>query len=157
MRIGIGYDVHSFKKGRKLVLGGVEIEHCAGLEGHSDADVIIHSIMDALLGAAGLSDIGVYFPNNDDKYKNIASTVLLVEVREIVRKAGYRVVNIDSVLIMEEPKISGFVPKMKENIALALEILPSQLGIKATTSEGLGFCGRKEGAEAKSVALIESI
>jgi 2-C-methyl-D-erythritol 2,4-cyclodiphosphate synthase len=155
MRTGIGYDVHRLESGRKLVLGGVTIEHAVGLEGHSDADVLVHAIMDALLGAAGLSDIGVYFPNTDMKYKDISSIILLGMVKESVRDAGYEILNIDSVVILEEPKISPYIPQMKIKISEALEISVDQIGIKATTSEGLGFCGTKEGAAAQSVALLE--
>ncbi len=155
MRVGFGYDIHAFKKGRKLVIGGVAIEHDAGLDGHSDADVLVHAIMDALLGAAGLEDIGVYFPNNDPNYKNASSILLLGKVGKIIEKSGFKIINIDSVLIMEEPKISGYTVNMKNNIAAALGISVSCIGIKATTNEGLGFCGRKEGAAAYSVALIE--
>jgi 2-C-methyl-D-erythritol 2,4-cyclodiphosphate synthase len=154
MRTGIGYDVHKLTTGRKLVLGGVTIEHFAGLEGHSDADVLIHAIMDALLGAAGLSDIGVYFPNTDMQYKDVPSIILLGIVKVLVKDAGYVILNIDSVVILEEPKISPFIPLMKKNISEALEISVGQIGIKATTSEGLGFCGAKEGAAAQSVALL---
>ena len=143
------------KKGRTLVIGGVAIEHDAGLDGHSDADVLVHAIMDALLGAAGLEDIGVYFPNNDPNYKNASSIILLDKVGKIIEKSGFKIINIDSVLIMEEPKISGYTVNMKNNIAAALGISVSCIGIKATTNEGLGFCGRKEGAAAYSVALIE--
>lgn len=157
MRAGIGYDVHKLTSGRKLVLGGVKIEHFAGLEGHSDADVLIHAIMDALLGAAGLSDIGVYFPNTDMKYKDISSITLLGMVKVSVKDAGYRILNIDSVVILEEPKISPFIPMMKKNISEALGIKIGQIGIKATTCEGLGFCGTKEGAAAQSVALLERL
>ena len=154
MRTGIGYDVHRLEAGRKLVLGGVTIEHFAGLEGHSDADVLVHAIMDALLGAAGLNDIGVYFPNTDMKYKDISSITLLGEVQKIIWNAGYIILNIDSVVILEEPKISPYIPQMKKRISEALEININQIGIKATTSEGLGFCGAKEGAAAQSVALL---
>jgi 2-C-methyl-D-erythritol 2,4-cyclodiphosphate synthase len=154
MRTGIGYDVHKLTAGRKLVLGGMAIEHFAGLEGHSDADVLIHAIMDALLGAAGLSDIGVYFPNTDKQYKDISSIRLLGLVKVLVKDAGYRILNIDSVVILEEPKISPYIPGMKIKISEALEISVDQIGIKATTSEGLGFCGAKEGAAAQSVALL---
>jgi 2-C-methyl-D-erythritol 2,4-cyclodiphosphate synthase len=154
IRTGIGYDVHRLESGRKLVLGGVTIEHFAGFEGHSDADVLIHAIMDALLGAGGLSDIGVYFPNTDMQYKDISSIILLGMVKDLVSDAGYRILNIDSVVILEEPKISPYIPLMKIKISEALEISVDQIGIKATTSEGLGFCGAKEGAAAQSVALL---
>ena len=155
MRVGFGYDIHAFKKGRKLVIGGVAIEHDAGLDGHSDADVLVHAIMDALLGAAGLEDIGVHFPNDDPNYKNASSILLLGKVGKIIEKSGFKIINIDSVLIMEEPKISAYTVNMKKNIAAALGISISCIGIKATTNEGLGTCGRKEGAAAHSVALIE--
>jgi 2-C-methyl-D-erythritol 2,4-cyclodiphosphate synthase len=153
-RTGIGYDVHKLTAGKKLVLGGVAIEHFAGLAGHSDADVLVHAIMDALLGAAGLSDIGVYFPDTDMKYKDISSMALLCMVKMSVKEAGYRILNIDSIVILEEPKISSFIPLMKKNISEVLEISIGQIGIKATTSEGLGFCGSKEGAAAQSMALL---
>jgi 2-C-methyl-D-erythritol 2,4-cyclodiphosphate synthase len=157
MRTGIGYDIHRLEAGRRLILGGIAIEHYAGLEGHSDADVLVHAIMDSLLGAAGLSDIGVYFPNTDMQYKNISSIILLGIVKVLIRDAGYRILNIDSVIILEEPKISSYIPRMKIKISKALEISVSQIGIKATTSEGLGFCGAKEGAAAQSVALLEPL
>ena len=157
MRTGIGYDVHKLTAGRRLVLGGVEIEHFAGLEGHSDADVLVHAIMDALLGAAGLNDIGVYFPDTDMEYKDISSMTLLGRVRVSIKEAGYSILNIDSVVILEEPKISPFIPTMKKNISEALGINVDQIGIKATTSEGLGFCGAREGAAAQSVALLETL
>jgi len=156
MRIGIGYDVHVFKKSRKLILGGVEIEHHMGLDGHSDADVLVHAIMDALLGAAGLDDIGVYFPDTDMSYKNISSIELLAMVRKIIKDAGCSIINIDSVIILENPRIAPYTGLMKKNIAEALKISESNIGIKATTSESLGFCGRQEGAAAQSVALLEN-
>ncbi len=155
MRVGIGYDVHSFKKDRKLILGGVEIQHYQGLEGHSDADVLVHSIMDALLGAAGLDDIGVHFPDTDMKYKNISSLKLLSIVKEMILNAGYRIINIDCVLILEKPKISNYSKLMKKNIAQVLEISEDKINIKATTTEKLGFCGREEGIAAESIALID--
>ena len=155
MRIGFGYDIHAFKKGRKLVIGGVTIEHEVGLDGHSDADVLVNAIMDALLGAAGLEDIGVNFPNDDPEYKNASSIFLLGKVGKIIEKSGFKIINIDSVLIMEEPKISRYTVNMKNNIAKALGISATCIGIKATTNEGLGACGRKEGAAANAVALIE--
>jgi 2-C-methyl-D-erythritol 2,4-cyclodiphosphate synthase len=155
MRIGIGYDVHAFKTGKRLVLGGVEIEHSQGLEGHSDADVLVHSIMDALLGAAGLNDIGVHFPDSDLKYKGISSLKLLSLVKEKLSAGGYKIVNIDSVIIMEKPKIAGYTEKMKKNIAETLNIGSEYVNIKATTTEKLGFCGRQEGAASESIALLE--
>ena len=155
MRAGIGYDIHAFKKGRKLFLGGVEIENELGLGGHSDADVLIHSIMDALLGAASLDDIGIHFPNDDKKYKNISSLLLLNKVKKKIENAGFKIVNIDSVVILEAPKIAPHIKNMKRKISGALEIEESRINIKATTSEGMGFCGRKEGAAAQSIALLQ--
>jgi 2-C-methyl-D-erythritol 2,4-cyclodiphosphate synthase len=155
MKIGIGFDVHAFKPGRRLVIGGVEIKYHLGLEGHSDADVLLHSIMDALLGAAGLGDIGIHFPNTDPAYKDISSLVLLREVKNKVDTCGLKIINLDSVLILEEPKISNYIQEMKSNIADVLEIDKSQINIKATTSEGLGFCGRQEGAASQSIALLQ--
>ena len=154
MRIGIGYDVHAFSRGRKLVLGGVDIEYELGLKGHSDADVLVHAIMDALLGAAGLEDIGVYFPDTDIGLKDISSLELLEIVAGKISSAGYRIVNIDAVLILEKPKISPFSKDMKINIAKALKINADQVNVKATTTEGLGFCGRQEGVAAQSIALL---
>ncbi len=155
MRAGIGYDIHAFEEGRKLFLGGVEIENEMGLGGHSDADVLIHSIMDALLGAAGLDDIGIHFPNNDKKYRNISSLLLLNEVKKKIENAGFKIINIDSVVILEAPKIAPHIKSMKRKIAEALEIEESRINIKATTSEGMGFCGRNEGAAAQSIALLQ--
>lgn len=155
MRAGIGYDVHMFQKNRKLILGGVEIKHPAGLAGHSDADVLVHAIMDSLLGAAGLDDIGVYFPDTDDAFKNISSLNLLSKVGTIIKEAGYTVINIDSIIIMEKPKVAPYTAQMKKNIARALEADEERIGIKATTTESLGFCGRGEGAAAQAVALLE--
>ena len=157
MRIGIGYDVHTFKKGRKLILGGMQLDYAEGLDGHSDADVLVHAIMDSLLGAAGLPDIGVQFPDNDMAYKDISSIELLGRVHKIIKKAGYTVVNIDTVLILEKPKISVFREEMKNNIADALKINKDCVGIKATTTEGLGFTGRREGAAAQAVSLINEL
>ncbi|MGM0365393.1 MAG: 2-C-methyl-D-erythritol 2,4-cyclodiphosphate synthase [Actinomycetota bacterium] len=155
MRIGIGYDVHRLTGGRKLMLGGVEIGYHLGLAGHSDADVLLHAIMDAMLGAAGLEDIGVYFPDTDNNYKGISSLKLLKKVAGIIGKEGRKVVNIDSVIIAQEPKVSPYTGQMKEKIAAALDILPQQVGIKATTTEKLGFPGRGEGIAAQSVVLLE--
>lgn len=155
MRIGLGYDVHKFALGRKLILGGVEIDHSKGLLGHSDADVLLHSICDALLGAAGLQDIGHYFPNNDPKWKNISSLVLLGECNKLLKKKKLKIINIDSTILLEEPKISPYVDEMKQNICRTLKIKPSQLSIKSTTSEGLGFIGRKQGCSAYSVCSLK--
>lgn len=155
MRVGIGFDVHSFKIGRRLVLGGVEIEYSKGLNGHSDADVLVHAMMDALLGAAGLRDIGVYFPDTDTRYKNISSLLLLKEVKNIINDKGFEIINIDSTLILEKPKVSPYITAMLNKLSGALELDPGRLGIKATTTEGLGFCGREEGIAAQSIALLE--
>ena len=155
LRVGIGYDVHCLKKGRKLILGGVEIDYHLGLDGHSDSDVLVHAIMDAMLGAAGLGDIGVYFPDTDDKYKDISSLELLSKVVEIIKAEGSKVSNIDCVIIAQKPKIAPFVKKMKHNIALVLDIDSCKIGIKATTTEKLGFLGRGEGVAAQSVVLLK--
>lgn len=151
----MGFDVHEFKAGRKLILGGVELEYARGLAGHSDADVLIHSIMDAILGACGLGDIGIHFPDIDMKYKDISSLVLLDKVRKKMKRKDYSIVNIDTVLIMQKPKVSKYIPEMKKNIALVLGVNEDDINIKATTTEGLGFCGRKEGIAAGSVVLLE--
>ena len=155
MRIGFGYDVHRLVKGRKLVLGGVEIKHSKGLKGHSDADVLLHSICDALLGAAGLNDIGYYFPNTDKIWKNISSLVLLKECGNMLKKKKLKIENIDSTILLEEPKISPYIDNMKKNIAMVLKIKTSQIAIKSTTSEGLGFVGKKQGASAYSICLLK--
>ncbi len=153
MRIGIGYDVHPIVKGRKLFLGGIEIPCEFGLEGHSDADVLLHAISDALLGASGLPDIGTFFPNTSLAYKDISSCVILEKVRTLIR--DYSIINIDCVVIAEAPKISTYISSMKEKIASILEISPTSIGIKATTNEKLGFIGRGEGIAAIAVALID--
>lgn len=155
MRTGLGFDVHEFKAGRKLILGGVEIEYNMGLAGHSDADVLVHSIMDAILGACGLGDIGVHFPDTNMKYKDISSLILLEKVRKKMEGKKYSIVNIDSILVIQEPKISKYIPEMKENIALALKINKDDINIKATTTEGLGPCGGGEGVAACSVVLLK--
>ena len=154
MRIGFGYDIHPFIKNRPLVLGGVHIPYNHGLKGHSDADVLIHAIMDALLGAAGMPDIGHLFPNTDPSYKGISSVVLLHTIAGIMKKKGVRIINIDSTVIAEAPKIAAFIPAMKKTIANALEIEQTAIGIKATTNEGLGSLGKKEGIAAYAVSLI---
>jgi 2-C-methyl-D-erythritol 2,4-cyclodiphosphate synthase len=155
LRIGVGFDVHKFSKERKLVLGGVLIRKDNGLEGHSDADVILHSIIDALLGAASLGDIGEHFPDNNPEYKGVSSLNLLKRVSAIIEKENYRIKNIDVVVICEEPKISNYKLKMIEKISDALDINRSNISIKGKTTEGLGFTGRKEGIVAQSVVLIE--
>lgn len=156
MRIGHGYDVHRFAEGRKLVLGGVEIPCKKGLEGHSDADVLVHAIMDALLGAAALGDIGQHFPDNDDKYLGISSMLLLRAVRELLRDHGFSVVNIDATVIAQEPKLAPFILQMRQNIAGGLGVALDAVSVKATTEEYLGFTGRREGIAAHAVCLIES-
>ncbi len=157
MRIGTGYDVHRLVEGRDLIIGGVKIEHDLGLLGHSDADVLLHAICDALLGAAGLDDIGAHFPDTDDKYKGISSITLLEEVREKLLEHGYVVGNVDATVIAQAPKMRPHIGKMKENVAKALNCSPDMINIKATTEEHLGFTGREEGISAQAVALIESI
>ena len=155
MKIGIGYDVHSFKKGRKLILGGVEINFDKGLSGHSDADVLTHSIMDAILGACGLGDIGGHFSDSDMKYKDISSLLLLKEVKNKMKIKEYKIENIDCVLILEKPKIFSYIPEMKKKLSKVLEINTDKINIKATTTEGLGFCGREEGIAAQSIVLLK--
>ena len=154
MRIGHGYDVHKLVIGRKLILGGVEIENDTGLLGHSDADVLVHAIMDSLLGAAALGDIGKHFPDSDIKYKNANSLELLQKVCELINKNNYKIQNIDATIIAQKPKLSPYILKMKENIATACQISISQVSIKATTEENLGFTGRREGIAVHSVCLI---
>ncbi|MBF0122445.1 MAG: 2-C-methyl-D-erythritol 2,4-cyclodiphosphate synthase [Candidatus Omnitrophica bacterium] len=156
-RSGIGYDVHPLAKGRKLILGGVKIPYKLGLLGHSDADVLLHAIADALLGAVGKGDIGEHFSNKSSKYKGISSLVILARVRQIVKAAGFKVVNIDCVLIAEEPKINRYKLVMKEKIARALGIVVDQVNVKATTNEGLGFVGRNEGMAAYATALVRAV
>lgn len=155
MRIGLGYDVHPLARGRKLIIGGVNIEHEFGLAGHSDADVLSHAIGDALLGAANLGDLGQHFPDSSQRFANISSLLLLKEIAALLARSKFKIVNIDSMLILEAPKVMRFAEQMKENIAQALSITPQQISIKATTSEKLGFIGRKEGAAAQAVALID--
>ena len=157
IRIGHGYDVHKLVEGRKLILGGVEIEHETGLLGHSDADVLLHAISDSLLGAAALGDIGKLFPDNDPKYKGADSLVLLRKVGVNLAAAGYRIVNIDATVIAQAPKLSPHIRLMRTNIARVLGIDTSQVSVKATTEEGLGFSGEKLGIAAHSVCLIETV
>jgi 2-C-methyl-D-erythritol 2,4-cyclodiphosphate synthase len=155
MRIGIGYDIHRLEKGRKLVLGGAAIPFSKGLAGHSDADVLLHAIMDAMLGAAALRDIGFYFPPDDPAYKDTSSIELLKQVKDKMDGAGYKISNIDSVIIAEEPKLSPFIELMRKNIAETLGIKADQVMIKATTNERLGDIGRKKGIAAFATALLE--
>lgn len=154
LRIGNGYDVHKLVENRRLVLGGVQIEHTMGLLGHSDADVLTHAIMDALIGAAALGDIGKLFPDSDEKYKDANSIMLLKEIVNILSKEGYSINNIDSIIVAQRPKISPYIQKMREIIADACNIDISQVSIKATTEEKLGFTGREEGISGYAVCLI---
>ena len=154
-RVGIGYDVHRLKEGRPLVLGGVKIPHKTGLDGHSDADVLMHAICDAVLGAVGEGDIGQFFPNTDPQWRDAPSSVFLEEATRQVAKRNGRLVNVDSMLIAEEPKIGPHIEAMKTNIASALGIPADSVGIKATTNETLGFVGRGEGMAAHAVASVE--
>jgi 2-C-methyl-D-erythritol 2,4-cyclodiphosphate synthase len=151
-RIGYGYDVHRLAEGRKLILGGVEIPHNRGLEGHSDADVLLHAICDAILGAAGFQDIGHQFPNTDPAFKDISSLILLKHVYELISKDGWKVGNVDSMIILEEPKIAKYIPAMKKNISEIIQC--AYVSIKATTSEGLGFVGEKKGCSANAVTIL---
>lgn len=154
MRIGYGYDVHQFQEGRKLMLGGIEIPHDKGLLGHSDADVLLHSITDALLGAMALGDIGSHFPDTDDAYKNADSRKLLRMSYELVRKKGYELGNLDATVITEQPKLRPYINEIRESIAGILECTVEDISVKATTSEKMGFAGRGEGMIAQSVVLI---
>jgi 2-C-methyl-D-erythritol 2,4-cyclodiphosphate synthase len=156
IRVGIGYDVHPLAAGRKLVLGGVEIPYERGLDGWSDADVLIHAVMDALLGAAALGDIGTHFPPGDPEYKNISSLVLLARVKKLLDEGRWRIGNVDVMVMAEAPKLKDYMGKMVQNIALALALKTSDVSIKATTNERLGFVGRGEGIAVQAVALIES-
>ena len=154
MRTGIGYDVHRFEKGRKLILGGVEIPYGKGLLGHSDADALLHAVTDALLGAAGLGDIGTHFPDSDPKYKGADSLLLLTEAVRLLSEKGFKAVNIDCTVIAEEPKISPYKEKMRENIAKACNLPPDAVNVKGKTEEGLGFTGEKLGIKALATCLI---
>ena len=153
-RVGSGYDVHPLVSGRKLILGGVEIPYEKGLDGHSDADVLVHAVMDALLGAAGLKDIGTYFPDTDAAFKNISSLILLRKVRQILIENSCRVINVDVTLLAQQPKIKPYVAQMTANLADALQIDPSAVCVKATTTEHLGFVGRQEGMAAQAAAMV---
>ena len=155
LRTGIGYDVHRLSSGRKLILGGVEIPYIKGLSGHSDADVLIHAIIDALLGAAGLKDIGYHFPPDDTKYENISSSILLEEVNSLLKKKGIAIINIDSTIVAEKPKIAPYIDDMRTRIGAALDLRPENIMIKATTTEGLGFTGKEQGIAAYAVASVE--
>ncbi len=154
IRIGTGYDVHRLVAGRKLIIGGVDIPHGQGLLGHSDADVLLHAVCDALLGAAGMGDIGRHFPDSDPAYKGISSLALLSEVRRLIGRSAFQVNNIDATIVAERPKMAPHIPLMVANIAAAAGADPSAVNIKATTTEGLGFAGRGEGIAAYAVCTI---
>jgi len=153
-RVGLGYDVHQLVENRKLILGGVEFDYPKGLLGHSDADVLVHAINDALLGAAGLRDIGYHFPDNDLQYKGISSIILMERTLELIKEKGYIVNNVDATVVCEEPKIKNFVPQMVKNIAKVLEVEEDRINIKGTTTEKLGFEGRREGISSYAICSI---
>ena len=155
IKVGMGYDVHQFAQGRQLWLGGIQIPHTCGLLGHSDADVLTHAIMDALLGAAGLRDIGYHFPDTADEFAGIDSKILLARVVASLEERGWRVGNIDATVCAQAPKLNPHIPDMQKTLAEVLQIAPADVNIKATTTEHLGFVGRKEGIAAYAVALIE--
>lgn len=155
MRIGHGYDVHKLVESRKLILGGVDIPHETGLLGHSDADVLVHAVMDALLGASALGDIGKLFPDTDAQYKDISSLILLARVRDAIAAKGYAVENIDVTVIAQRPKLAPHIPQMRENLARVLSLDPDQINVKATTEEHLGFTGREEGIACHAVCLLK--
>lgn len=157
MRIGMGYDVHKLTTGRKLIIGGVDIQYEKGLLGHSDADVLIHAIIDSLFGAAALGDIGSNFPDNDMSYKDISSLLLLKKTGEAINNKGYQISNIDATIIAQKPKMLPYIHEMRKNIAKELELSVDQISIKATTEEGLGFTGSGEGISAQSICLIDKI
>jgi 2-C-methyl-D-erythritol 2,4-cyclodiphosphate synthase len=155
VRVGIGYDVHPLRKGRKLIIGGVHIRYGLGLDGHSDADVLTHAVVDALFGAAGLGDIGKFFPSDDPKYEGASSLDMLSTAGAAIRAAGYTIVNVDSTVIGQEPRLQPHLMKMRGNLARCLEINAGHVSVKATSPEGLGALGHKEGIAAQAVALIE--
>ena len=155
MRVGLGYDVHRLVEGRDLILGGVKIPYEKGLLGHSDADVLLHALADALLGAAALGDIGRHFPDTDERYRGISSLILLEKAYTLVKERGYSLGNADMVIIMQKPKLKEYIPFMEENIAGALSCEKERISVKATTEEGLGFTGQGEGVSAKAIVLLE--
>ena len=157
MRVGTGYDVHRLVEGRPLVIGGVKIPYSKGLLGHSDADVLLHALCDALLGAAALGDIGLHFPDHDERFKDISSLLLLSRVGEMLYRREYRIANIDSTIAAQEPRLAPYMQQMRENIAQALNITLEQVNVKATTTEGLGFEGTGEGMSAQAIVLLENI
>ncbi|WP_294663703.1 2-C-methyl-D-erythritol 2,4-cyclodiphosphate synthase [uncultured Fusobacterium sp.] len=155
IRIGNGYDVHVLIEGRKLVLGGIEIPHTKGVLGHSDGDVLVHAVMDAMFGALALGDIGQHFPDTDMKYENIDSTILLKRVKELVAERGYKIINLDSIIVLQKPKVKPYIEAMRKRIAEVLEIDVEQVSIKATTEEKLGFTGDESGVKSYCVVLLE--
>ena len=157
MRVGLGYDVHRLVEGRDLILGGVKIPYERGLLGHSDADVLLHALTDALLGAAALGDIGRHFPDTDERYRGISSLILLEKAYTLVKERGYSLGNADMVIIMQKPKLKEYIPFMEENIAGALSCEKERISVKATTEEGLGFTGQGEGVSAKAIVLLEKM
>lgn len=154
-RIGNGYDVHKLVENRKLILGGIDIPHTKGVLGHSDGDVLVHAIMDALLGALALGDIGKHFPDNDNSFKDIDSCILLKKVIELIKDKGYKIINIDSIIVLQSPKIKNYIPKMVEKLSKIMEIEEEQLSIKATTEEKLGFTGEELGVKSYCVTLLQ--
>lgn len=157
MRVGMGYDVHKLVEGRDLIIGGVKIPHTLGLLGHSDADVLLHAIMDALLGAAALGDIGKHFPDTDPQYKGISSVKLLEHVAKLIAEKGYVVENIDATIIAQKPKMRPYITEMEQNIAKALGVDESQINVKATTEEGLGFTGTEQGISSQAICALTTI
>ena len=155
LRIGNGYDVHRLTEGRKLILGGVEIPHTKGVLGHSDGDVLVHAIMDALLGALALGDIGQHFPDTDMQYKNIDSMVLLSKVKELIYSKGYKIINLDSIIVLQKPKVKPYIESMRKRIAEVMEMDLDQVSVKATTEEKLGFTGDESGVKSYCVVLLE--
>lgn len=155
LRIGNGYDVHKLVEGRKLILGGIEIPHAKGVLGHSDGDVLIHAIMDAMLGALALGDIGQHFPDTDMKYENIDSTILLTRVKELIAERGYKIINLDSIIVLQKPKVKPYIEAMRKRVAEVLEIDIEQVSIKATTEEKLGFTGDESGVKSYCVVLLK--
>ena len=155
LRIGNGYDVHKLVEGRKLILGGIEIPHAKGVLGHSDGDVLIHAIMHAMLGALPLGDIGQHFPDTDMKYENIDSTILLTRVKELIAERGYKIINLDSIIVLQKPKVKPYIEAMRKRVAEVLEIDIEQVSIKATTEEKLGFTGDESGVKSYCVVLLE--
>ena len=155
IRIGNGYDVHVLTEGRKLVLGGVEIPHTKGVLGHSDGDVLVHAVMDAMLGALALGDIGKHFPDTDMKYENIDSTILLKRVKELIAERGYKIINLDSIIVLQKPKVKPYIEAMRKRIAEVLEIDVEQVSVKATTEEKLGLTGDESGVKSYCVVLLE--